>query len=175
GLTPAPVEGTDPVNQKLGEAVAVLAKAGIAVGARLGDVQFARKEDRVIPMHGGAAFEGVTNVVGYSGANATLLPQPQPQGALVSPGTGLTEKEGYLVDFGTSFLMVMEFTPQGPRANAVLSYSENADPDSPRFADQTDLFAGKQLRPILFNEADILADPALVTTELQVLNTSKLE
>ncbi|MCY1047040.1 penicillin acylase family protein [Corallococcus sp. bb12-1] len=175
GLTPAPTEGTDPVHQKLAEAVAILTKAGIPVGARLGEVQFARKEDRVIPMHGGAAFEGVTNVVGYSGANSTLLPHSQQQGALVSPGTGLTEKEGYLVDFGTSFLMVMEFTPQGPRANAVLSYSENTDPASPRFADQTDLFAAKHLRPILFNEADILADPELVTTQLKISNTSKLE
>ena len=175
GLTPAPVEGPDPVNQKLGEAVAILGKAGIPVGARLGDVQFARKGDRVIPLHGGAAFEGVTNVVGYSGENATLLPHSQQQGALVSPGTGLTAQEGYLVDFGTSFLMVMEFTPQGPRANAVLTYSENADPASPRFVDQTDLFSGKQLRPILFNEADILADPSLVTTKLQITNTSRLE
>lgn len=175
GLTPAPAGGPDPVNQKLGEAVAILNKARIPVGARLGDVQFVRKEDRVIPMHGGAAFEGVLNVVGYSGANATLLPQSQQQGALVSPGTGLTSQEGYLVDFGTSFLMVMEFTPQGPRANAVLSYSQNADPASPRFVDQTERFSGEQLRPILFEEADILADPALVTTELVVDNTSRLE
>ncbi|WP_233595284.1 MULTISPECIES: hypothetical protein [Corallococcus] len=77
GLTPAPAEGPDPVNQKLGEAVAILTQAGIPVNSRLGDVQFARKENRVIPMHGGAAFEGVTNVVGYSGANSTLLPQSQ--------------------------------------------------------------------------------------------------
>ncbi|NRD51986.1 penicillin acylase family protein [Corallococcus exiguus] len=174
GLAPAPESGVDPVNQKLAEAVALLGKAGIAVGTKLGDVQFAWKEDRKVPLHGGAAFEGVTNVVGYSGANATLLPQSQPQGPLLSPGTGLTP-EGYLVDFGTSFLMVMEFTPEGPKANAVLSYAESSDPASPHFADQTDLFSSKHFRPVRFNEADILADPELTTLELTVDATSKLE
>ncbi|RKH68024.1 penicillin acylase family protein [Corallococcus aberystwythensis] len=174
GLVPAPVTGVDPVNQKLAEAVALLGKAGIAVGTKLGDVQFAWKGDRKVPLHGGAAFEGVTNVVGYSGANATLLPQPQPQGPLLSPGTGLTP-EGYPVDFGTSFLMVMEFTAEGPKANAVLSYAESANPESPHFADQTDLFSGKQFRPVRFNEAEILADPELTTTELIIDATSKLE
>lgn len=174
GLVPAPETGVDPVNQKLGEAVALLGKAGIAVGTKLGDVQFAWKEGRKVPLHGGAAFEGVTNVVGYSGANLTLLPQSQPQGPLLSPGTGLTP-EGYLVDFGTSFLMVMEFTPEGPKANAVLSYAESTDPASPHFADQTDLFSGKHLRPVRFEQADILADPALTTLELSIDATSKLE
>ncbi|GMU05471.1 penicillin acylase family protein [Corallococcus caeni] len=174
GLVPAPAVGVDPVNQKLAEAVALLGKAGIAVGTKLGDVQFAWKGDRKVPLHGGAAFEGVTNVVGYSGVNATLLPQSQPQGPLLSPSTGLTP-EGYLVDFGTSFLMVMEFTQDGPRANAVLSYAESADPASPHFADQTDLFSGKHFRPVLFNKADILADPALTTTELRIDATSKLQ
>ncbi|NBD14045.1 penicillin acylase family protein [Corallococcus silvisoli] len=174
GLVPAPETGVDPVNQKLGEAVAILNKAGIAVGAKLGEVQFARKGDHKVPLHGGAAFEGVTNVVGYLGANATLLPQSQPHGPLLSPGTGLTS-EGYLVDFGTSFLMVMEFTPEGPRASAVLTYAESTDPASPHFADQTTLFSAKHLRPILFNEADIAADPNLKTTELRINATSRLE
>jgi acyl-homoserine-lactone acylase len=174
GLTPAPASGPDPVLQKLAEAVVMLGKAGIALDTKLGDVQFARKGDRKVALHGGAAFEGTTNVVGYSGVNATLLPQSQQQGPLLSPGTGLTP-EGYLVDFGTSFLMVMEFTPQGPRANAVLTYAESTDPASPHFADQTDRFSGKQLRPVLFEEADILADPALTTTELLIDATSRHE
>jgi acyl-homoserine-lactone acylase len=174
GLAPAPQGAPDPVNQKLAEAVVLLGQAGLSVDAKLGDVQFARKGERKVPLHGGAAFEGVTNVVGYSGANATLLPQSQQQGPVLSPGTGLTP-EGYLVDFGTSFLMVLEYTPQGPKAQALLSYAQSTDPASPFFADQTDRFSAKQFRPILFDAADILADPALVTKDLEITATSRME
>ena len=37
----------------------------------------------------------------------------------------------------------------------------SGDPTSPYFSDQTELFAAKQWRPILFSEAAIAADPDL--------------
>jgi acyl-homoserine-lactone acylase len=41
---------------------------------------------------------------------------------------------------------------------AVLTYSQSGDPESPHFTDQTELFARKQWRPILFRAADVAAD-----------------
>ncbi|MFY2558181.1 penicillin acylase family protein [Corallococcus terminator] len=167
GLVPAPASGPDPLLQKLGEAVLVLREAGIPVGARLGDVQFTRKGDQVIPIHGGVnGVEGVANVVGFSSVNTTLLPRT-PRGKVLSENTGLTS-EGYLVNNGASFLLVMEFTKAGPRASALLAYSGSTDPASTHFADQTRLFSKKQLRPVLFERKDILADPELNTTQLVV-------
>jgi acyl-homoserine-lactone acylase len=56
----------------------------------------------------------------------------------------------------------MQFTDDGPEARAFLTYSQSAEPDSPWFSDQTELFSQKQWRPILWNEADIAADPNLI-------------
>nr|BDT34838.1 penicillin acylase family protein [Myxococcus sp. MH1] len=171
GLAPAPASGPDPILQKLGEAVWVLREAGLPLDARLGDMQFARKGSQVIPIHGGVdGIEGAANIAGFSLANSTLLPRTERKQVL-SETTGLTS-EGYLVNHGASFLMVMEFTREGPRANAVLAYSGATDPASPFFADQTRLFSRKQLRPVLFKQEDILADPARVTTELVLERTA---
>ncbi|WP_155893679.1 penicillin acylase family protein [Cystobacter fuscus] len=172
GLAPAPASGPDPLLEKLGAAVVQLTRAGIRVDARLGDVQFTRKGERVIPIHGGLGdLEGVANVVGYTSANSTLLPRTERQQVL-SASTGLTT-EGYPVNNGSSFLMVMEFTEAGPRASALLTYSQTTDPLSPRFSDQTLLFRDKHLRPVLFEEADIQADPALELTRLEFTPTSR--
>lgn len=166
GLAPAPASGPDPLLQKLGEAVAVLHKAGIDPGARLGDVQRAQRGGRAIPIHGGISLEGVANVVGYADPGSTLMPKTE-RGPVLSPATGLTQ-QGYPVNNGSTFILVVELAERGPRAAAVLTYSESSDPASPHFSDQTGLFSNKQLRPALFEEADILADPALATTQVEV-------
>jgi acyl-homoserine lactone acylase PvdQ len=62
--------------------------------------------------------------------------------------------------------LALEFTDNGPRAAAMLTYSESGDPDSPHFTDQTPLFSTKQWRPILFRKADIDADGGLRTYEV---------
>jgi acyl-homoserine-lactone acylase len=114
-----------------------------------------------MPVPGGAGREGVTNIAGYSTNFSTLLPAIE-RGEVLSERTQLTT-EGYVINFGTSFVMALEFTPEGPRAVALLSYSQSTDPSSPNFADQTALFAEKAWRPILFTEQEITSDPALAT------------
>ena len=74
-----------------------------------------------------------------------------------NPGTDLTD-EGYVVNYGTSFIMTLQYTDDGPEAAAFLTYSESDDPSSPNFADQTPLFSDKAWRPILYREADIADD-----------------
>ena len=73
--------------------------------------------------------------------------------------TGLTEK-GYPINYGTSFLMVLGFEEDGPKAKAIMTYSASSDPESSNFIDQTQLWSQKKLRPVLFTEADIKADSA---------------
>jgi acyl-homoserine-lactone acylase len=49
-------------------------------------------------------------------------------------------------------------TPEGPQAEAFLSFSQSHDPEAENYTDQTQLFSEKTWRPIVFNEADIQAD-----------------
>lgn len=71
------------------------------------------------------------------------------------------------VDTGSSFLMAVELTAQGPRARTILTYSLSANPASPHHADQTVLFSRGQWVTGRFTEAEIAADPHLQTTDLR--------
>ncbi|HMY75900.1 MAG TPA: penicillin acylase family protein [Blastocatellia bacterium] len=76
-------------------------------------------------------------------------------------------KEGYLINYGTSFIMALEFTANGPRAQAFLTYSQSGDPTSPQFSDQTQLFSEKKWRRVLYTEAEIKGDPNLKTVKVK--------
>ncbi|HWQ34803.1 MAG TPA: penicillin acylase family protein [Blastocatellia bacterium] len=78
-------------------------------------------------------------------------------------GSRFLGKDGYLINRGSSFVMALEYTAQGPRAQAFLTCSQLGDPTSPLFYDQTQLFSAKKWRRILFTEAEIKADPNLQT------------
>lgn len=164
-LVPVPATGDDPVLVALGKGVLALAAAGLPPATTLRDTQHAVKGTEIIPIHGGNNTEGAFNIVGYGADNGTLLPGTT-RGTTLSP-SGLTA-DGYLINSGSSFMMALEFTPTGPHAQAVLSYSESSDPASPHFADQTRLFSQSQYRPVLFTEAEIAADPNLTVIELDV-------
>ena len=162
GLAPAPAEGADPVLNRLATAVDVLTRAGIAVDSPLGVAQYTpRVAGQRIPIHGGIEFDGTANVVGFGTFKSTTEESAPsaPRGAAVNNRTGLTTT-GYVVNTGSSFIMAMEFTDQGPKGRAVLTYGESSDPASPNFADQTQLFSNKEWRPILFSEAEVAAAPA---------------
>ena len=58
---------------------------------------------------------------------------------------------------GNSFVAVVEFTPQGPRAMAVTAGGVNGDPASPHFADQAQAYADGRLLPVPFSAAEISA------------------
>lgn len=164
-LAKSPETGPDPILVKLAEATLSLAQAGLDPGTPLGEAQFTLKGDESIPIHGGNGREGVANIVAFStGNNSTLLPRLQP-GELIQATTGLTTS-GYPINTGTSFLMAVEYTSGGPRADALLTYSQSNDPASPHFADQTEMFSRKEWRPVLFGREDIEADPDLVVQEV---------
>ena len=56
---------------------------------------------------------------------------------------------------GNSFIAVVEFTPQGPRAFAVTAGGVNGDPNSPHFLDQAQDYAAGRLNPIPFTDAEV--------------------
>lgn len=154
-----PRDGRDPALANLGKAVLTLKGAGIPLDTPLGKVQYSDKNGGRIPIHGGeGAYEGIANFVNYAPNTTTLEPQAAPQRVR---GSRLLTTQGYLVNRGSSFVMALEYTPKGPRAKAVLTYSQSGDPASPLFYDQTQLFSAKKWRPILFTAAEINSDPAL--------------
>ncbi|MCT9110047.1 penicillin acylase family protein [Streptomyces mirabilis] len=68
--------------------------------------------------------------------------------------------------FGSSFLMAVELTPDGPRAHTLLTYGQSSNPASPHYTDQTRLFSRKQWVTERFTQAEITGDPALTVTTL---------
>ena len=141
--------------ENLAKAAALLEGRGVALDVRLGELQYApTKLPRRIAVHGGNAREGVLNLqLPTLGGFTTLEPL---QLAPRVPGSRFLTEAGYPVLHGSSFLMALEYTREGPRAMAFLTYGQSGDPKSPQFTDQTDLYVRKEWRPILFR-ADAIA------------------
>ena len=152
----------DPILRALALALVRLEQAGIAPDAALGEVQFLPRGDARYPVPGGPDLEGVIQIATWSGgASGTLLDTPE-RGTVVHGTTDLTE-DGYIVNYGNSWVMAVDMGGESPAARAILTYSQAEYPDSEHHSDQTAWYGSEQaLRPIRFDEADILADPTLV-------------
>jgi acyl-homoserine-lactone acylase len=111
---------------------------------------------------GGDDLDGVANVTAYRHFNGSLLPAT-PRGP--ASDSGLT-RDGYVINYGSSFILAAELGPDGARARALLTYGNSSDPASPFHRDQLEAFARGELRPVLLTDAQIAADPALVTEEV---------
>lgn len=148
-------EGAGPL-ENFAKAVKLLRTANIALDVPLGELQYTDKHGRRMPVHGGQGFvDGLMNMQ-INGRNQTTL-EPMEEQKPVKGSPFLTDK-GYPIVHGSSFLMALEFTAAGPRAKAFLTYSESGDPASPHYSDQTELFAKKKWRPVLFTEKDVVAN-----------------
>lgn len=169
GLAAPLAADADQVVAALRAAVGALEAAGVAIDAPLGAVQWARRGDERVPVHGAGEPEGVTNVLAPLGAlsNQSLVPGP-PRPAPIperTERTGLAQG-GYQVTYGTSFLMTVELTEDGPRGVGLLAYGQSGDDRSPHHLDGTEAYAAKAVRPLLFDDADIDADPNLIQESL---------
>ncbi len=163
GLPRPPADPVDdPILQALAIALVNLEAAGFAPETALGDMQFLPRGSELYPFPGGPDLEGVVQIATYSGgASATLLENPG-RGMVVNSTTDLTD-EGYIVNYGNSWVMAVDMGGPSPTAQAIMTYSQAEYPASEHHADQTDLYGSEQrMRPVLFDEADILADTALV-------------
>lgn len=117
----------------LAEALDRLEKIGIDPARPWGEIQFADGRHGSVGIHGGDA-DDIYNVI-----------------------DGLHVEGGKRVGTGTSFLMAVEFTPGGPVAEGLLTYSQSTDPESPFYRDQLDDFSTKQWRRMPFTAAEIRA------------------
>ena len=112
-----------------------LAKDGIALDSRWGDVQFAVRGDEHIPIHGASGQLGVLNVQQSDPVAGGIVPK-----------------------HGSSYVQIVGFDEAGPVVDALLSYSQSTDPASPFYADQTRAFSAKTWHRLPFTPAQIAAD-----------------
>lgn len=151
--------GTDPVLVNLGRAVQVLDEAGIAVDATLGEVQFALRAGERIPIHGGDNRDGTTNIVGFGGGAPVLDPELLAQEReSLAPDSSLARLDGevgYPVNNGTSFLLALAFTDDGPQARAFLTYGNTEDRSADAYTEATRRFSDKDWREVAFTDEQI--------------------
>jgi len=141
--------------------VQTITTAGFALDTTLGASQFTERSETRIPIHGGNNADGVTNVVTWSGRSSSSEPAPQ-RGEAVAVGSSL-RGEGYRINYGTSFVMTVDYTGDDVEAWALLVYGQTGDRTSPLFDSQTVAFSQKQWRYVAFTDAQIDADPDLET------------
>ncbi|SDJ07827.1 acyl-homoserine-lactone acylase [Lentzea albidocapillata subsp. violacea] len=142
--TPRGINADDPgVQRAFAEAVRMFASAGVAVDVPLDAVQ----QYEGIPIHGCRGPEGCFNVISVPGP-------PRPG---MAPG----------IPHGSSFVMAVELTRNGPRMSSMLVYGQSADPASPHHTDQARLYARKQWVKGEFTEREIAANPDLSVRRLR--------
>ena len=160
----------DTIVAALAKAVVLLGAAGVAIDAPLGDVQWAQRGEHRVPVHGGYEGDGILNILAPFGAlnSLSLEPEPAPLPPVAPERTMTTgiAGGGYRTTYGTSFLMAVELTDEGPKGIGFLAYGQSGDPRSPHHVDGTKAYAAKATRPLLFTNKAIEADPNLTRRTL---------
>lgn len=114
-----------------------LIRLNLAPDAALGTVQAETRNGVRIPIHGGAGQEGVFNVISVES---------------LEPDLGWTS-----IRHGSSWVMVVEFTEDGPVSEGLLTYSQSTNPASPHHSDQTVLYSQKGWDDLRFSEKAVAA------------------
>ena len=117
--------------------VASVNSSGLQADSRWGDIQVFSSGGQQIPIHGGPGTLGVYNAI-------QSVPRTDGKREVVS---------------GTSYLQVVTFDENGPRAKGLLAFSLSSDPASKYANDQTQAFSKKQLSVMPFTEQQITSDP----------------
>lgn len=154
----------------LAVAIKNIEASGFALDATIADIQFTEKtmadgsaSGTKFPWAGGMHQEGGFNIFSSAKSDDTLYPIHQYTPILdvetgIPLGSDLTT-EGYPLNYGSSWMFVVNFTDNGPIARGLLSYSQSSNINSPHFDDQNRLYSDTSaLRPLLFSEADISAN-----------------
>ena len=156
-----PAVDSGPLLEAMARAIQTIEAAGFTLDTTLGAAQFTERSETRIPLHGGVADDGVTNIVQWSDRSSSTEPVPQ-RGEEVVEQSSL-RGEGYRVNSGTSFIMTVDFTGDAVNAWAILVYGQTGDRESPIFDSQTIRFSEKNWRQIAYTDEQIEADPDLVT------------
>lgn len=165
--TPNTVNDTRDVDllQNLGVVAKAMTAAGIPLDVALGDLQVdGRVVDDPVGLPGGNNVDGTASIVACCAGGNTSSPEGDPG----ERGEVLSLRDGrYPVTTGNSFMMVVEYGPDGPTARAVLTYGQPDDVDDPGFTEQTELSARGSLRDVRFTAEQIAADPTATSTEVR--------
>ncbi len=169
--TPSGLVSNATTLEQFARAVTVLEDAGVAPDATLGEVQFVQRarpdgtaDPERLPWAGANNVEGgfnvfrpVPNTSGLLPQNATLLPQIS-YAPLNDVSEISAEAGGYRINYGSSWMMVVNFTDTGPAARALLTYSQSRVYGSDHFLDQTRRYSAQPaLRPVAFTDDEIEA------------------
>jgi acyl-homoserine-lactone acylase len=141
--TPRDLNTGDPVVR--GEVMAALADtvqrfadAGIPLASAWGDVHFDTRDGETFPIHGGPGGSGVYNAI--------------------SSG-GLIDGVGYTPIFGgSSYIQAVRWDHSWPVTQAIVTYSQSTDPDSPHFSDMTQVFSDQEWVSFPYRMRDIERD-----------------
>ncbi len=121
----------------------ILAKARIPLDATLGDIQYAMRNGRKIPIPGGEGWSGAFSMI------VTKLSE--------TPGVGYSP-----IIHGNSIIEFISWDNNGKVIpKGILTYSQSQEPDSPHYSDQTELYSRGEWIDFPFHEADIVKDPNL--------------
>lgn len=162
-LAPSPGSSPedDPLVAAAREAIALLERAGVALDAPLGAVQWVHRGGRRIPIHGGGEPDGVANIMSSMEMLVPSTVQPPTEPKRPFPErvlrTGLAA-DGYPCTYGASIVLAVDLTPDGPVAKGLLAYGQSSDPDAPDAAEQPEAFAARRWRTVAYTEAAIAAD-----------------
>ncbi|WP_426505302.1 penicillin acylase family protein [Dactylosporangium sp. McL0621] len=129
---------------------------GLALNVPMSQVQYTIKNGQKIPVPGSTENVGIANMAQYQPAPGSSLEPFMDPGTFV-PGSDLTNK-GYVVNYGTSFLLTLAYTSSGPSAKCILTFGESGDHTSPHYTDQTQLYSQKRLRDCSYSTTAINAD-----------------
>ena len=121
------------------DAVSTITGAGIALDAKLGDIQWTERNGTRIPIFGDAGSVGAFTIA---------------QASLNTDGSGY----GPIVH-GNSYVQVVGWDDQGnPEADAFITYSQSTDAASDHFGDFTQRYSDKNWKRLPFTEAQIAAE-----------------
>jgi acyl-homoserine-lactone acylase len=146
--------------------VQLLDEARVPVDAPLGDVQQADRNGTFVPVHGGNAADGTTNVVGFGRSWSILDPTlDEVEAESVAPGSALRTYTGpngesfggYPINSGTSFLFALAYDDEGPQARAFLTYGDTEDREADTYLAATESFSAKEWRAVPFTEDAVAA------------------
>jgi acyl-homoserine-lactone acylase len=144
--TPRGLRTDDPriqtaLRQALSDAEKALAEAHIPLDAPLGEIQYAERNGRKIPIPGGEGWAGMFSMI----------------------VTNLQADKGYTpIVHGNSFIQVTSWDKDGkldPRV--MLTYSQSPEPESDHYSDLTDIYSQGGWITLPFTDEEIEADPNL--------------
>jgi acyl-homoserine-lactone acylase len=134
------------VRQALAEGQVVLQDAGIAIDARWGDLQYAIRNDKKIPIPGAQGWAGMFSMI----------------------VANLSKDKGYNpIMHGNSYIQVISWDKEGNlKPGGILTYSQSQEPESEHYSDLTEVYSRGEWIDFPFTEEEILADPNLQTLTL---------